>query len=749
MSSPQADTLLNHPQLSGIAPLILAAWDDEFLTPAELLRLREAIAQAAGLEDGEQHAALRGWLDPKAPPSAAELRKLRGGLSQRSASTPAPPADESEGSWATRFAALRKLLQLPLQQQVKGGYDVPSFAALSDEEVARLRALLDGAGGPTRDQVRSLLSEDPVFRQRRSDDTHAHRELVLEQCRALTRLPLMQSSGAQPPSAIVDFAAVFDTIAQYDLSLCVKFGVQFGLFANAIEKLGTERHHALLAQVRRAELLGCFAMTERGHGSNVRGIETHAEYDAKSQEFVINTPRLSAGKEWIGGAALHARKAVVFAQLSVGDEHCGVHAFLVPIRTPGGELLPGVRAEDCGHKMGLNGVDNGRLWFDHVRVPRDALLNRFGDVAADGSYKSSIPSESKRFFVMLGTLVGGRVNVAGGALSAAKAGLTIALRYGAQRRQFPNKSGIEQRLLNYQMHRMRLLPALAHSYGLSFAQHALTERLAQSQTDPESARETEMLANGLKAVGTWRAIQALQQCRECCGGQGYLTSNRLDALRTDSDVFTTFEGDNVVLCQQVAKERLRLFMAQLSAIGNTPTPPAAATATPAAVSHSASPALAPNPAFCKELLTARDQRLIAALVERVQRRVEQGMEAQAAFEDCQDHTVALARAHVECFVAARFQEAVAKEPLLTELFELYCTSCVAEDAGWFLEQGMLVPEQARLLRKHMHEQVDRVATRALSYVAAFGIPEICLGPLADPRFLLDSGLTSDPRPGKS
>ena len=741
MSSPQAETLLGHPQLCGIAPLILAAWDDEFLTPAELLRLREAIVQASGLEPSDL-LPLRGWLDPGAPPSAAQLRKLRRGLAEAQAK-PAVTAAEPQEGWAARYAAVRKLLLLPLQSEVKGGYDVPSFAALSGEEVARIRTLLDGPNADVREQVRRLLGEDSAFRQRRTDDTHAHRELVLQQCRALTKLPLMQTTGPMPAQGVSQFAAAFETIAQFDLSLVVKFGVQFGLYCNAIEKLGTAPHHKLLPEIRRAELLGCFAMTERGHGSNVRGVQTRADYDPKTQEFVIHTPQLSAGKEWIGGAAVHARSSVVFAQLHTGGEHYGIHAFIVPLRTAAGVLLPGVRAEDCGQKMGLNGVDNGRLWFDQVRVPRTALLNRFGDVAEDGSYSSPIPSESKRFFVMLGTLVGGRINVAGGALSAAKTGLTIALRYGAQRKQFPDKTGKEQPLLNYQMHRMRLLPALAHAYGLTFAQHALVQRLAQSNADPERARETEMLANGLKAVGTWRAIQTLQDCRECCGGQGYLTSNRLDALRTDTDVFTTFEGDNTVLCQQVAKERLRLFMAQHSAIGADAPPSAAATAhVPPTAAASHDPNATPSVALCKELLVTRDERLIKALAERVQRRVEKGMDAQAAFEDCQDHTLALARAHVESFVSARFQEAVAAEPVLAELFELYCTTCVAEDVGWFLEAGLLSSEQARLLRKHTHELVDRVATRALSYIEAFAIPEICLGPLADPNYLQRSGLVS-------
>lgn len=44
----------------------------------------------------------------------------------------------------------------------------------------------------------------------------------------------------------------------------------------------------------------------------------------------------------------------------------------------------GVMIEDMGVKMGLNGIDNGRLMFDHVRIPRVNMLNKFNDVTADG-----------------------------------------------------------------------------------------------------------------------------------------------------------------------------------------------------------------------------------------------------------------------------------------------------------------------------------------------------------------------------
>ena len=80
-----------------------------------------------------------------------------------------------------------------------------------------------------------------------------------------------------------------------------------------------------------------------------------------------------------------------------------------------------MRIEDCGPKMGLNGVDNGRIWFDNVRVPREALLNRYGDVNEHGDYESPIEDANKRFFTMLGALVQGRVCIAGASLSGPRA----------------------------------------------------------------------------------------------------------------------------------------------------------------------------------------------------------------------------------------------------------------------------------------------------------------------------------------
>jgi acyl-CoA oxidase len=762
------DLMWRAPALRPVAPLVLAAWEDGNLTPAELLEIREALERSPFLDD-ETRIALRAFLDPEQPPSPDLLHALdrevrswlgtlpegrRAGFAELGAALAEHALGPTSANVTRELIEPLELGLAPRRLSAMHGAKRPA-RAVTVARSPELRAALDGAHAATRDEVRTFLA-DPQFRFVSNLSTHEYREQVLRWCRALSGLPMFARVGRELSSDdardLGEFVSAFETLAYFDLSLVVKFGVQFGLFGGAIEALGTHEHRELLPQVMRCELLGCFAMTERAHGSNVRDLETVARYEPASREFVIDTPSLSAGKEWIGNAALHARMAVVFAQLETHGERYGVHAFLVPLRDAAGNLLPGVRAEDCGEKMGLNGVDNGRLWFQSVRVPRGALLDRFGQVAEDGAYTSSIPGESKRFFTMLGTLVSGRISVAGAALSASKVGLAIALRYGQMRRQFPDSQGEERPLLDYLTHQRRLVPRLAAACAYSFAQNALVQRFSESRGDEHKARDVEALAAGIKALGTWQAIDALQQCRECCGGQGYLTSNRIDALRTDTDVFATFEGDNTVLMQLVAKELLARFRRDLKQ-----RPLRTLTRTllenvedtllqkgPLS-SHRHDREALLSPDFQAEVLGFRERSLLSSLLRRIQRRISEGMDPQEAFEACQDHAIALTRAHVESFVLARFQEGCRGDARLTDFCSLYGLWRIEADAAWLLESGYLVPEQSRAIRTLLNERVAELREEALALVEAFAIPASCLGPLADPEYLRASGLTIDPQ----
>ncbi len=233
-----------------------------------------------------------------------------------------------------------------------------------------------------------------------------------------------------------------------------------------------------------------------------------------------------------------------------------MHAFVVPIRDESGAPRPGVRIEDDGLKLGLNGVDNGRLWFDGVRVPREALLNRFADVAEDGTYSSEIENPNRRFFTMLGTLVQGRVCVGGAGINAAKVALAIAVKYAVRRRQFEAGQGgdpeEEQLLLDYGMHQRRLLPAAGSHLRVALRAGgrgaSAARRLLRRGRDEKARRELESRAAGTKVAGHLARHRTIQECREACGGAGYLAVNRFAALKADTDVFTTFEGDNHVCC---------------------------------------------------------------------------------------------------------------------------------------------------------------------------------------------------------
>src|SRR5215210_1035904 len=386
------------------------------------------------------------------------------------------------------------------------------------EPAQKLRALLDGEHAAFRDRVREWLS-DAANAPAADLPMDEHRAKVLAWATELaskgdTAMGYPVEYGGQ--DAVGRSVASFETLAYGDLSLLVKCGVQFGLFGGAVLHLGTRRHHERhLQAIAALDLPGCFAMTETGHGSNVQALRTTATYDARAQEFVVHTPDDDARKDYIGNAARDGRIAAVFAQLIVGGDPRGVHALLVPLRDDDGNVLDGVRIGDCGAKLGLDGVDNGRIWFDHVRVPREALLDRYAQVSPEGEYTSAIENPTKRFFTMLGTLIQGRVSVCGASIGATKVALDIAIRRGLTRRQFGPPGAPEAVLLDYRTHQRRLLPALATTYGLHFAQDRLREQLPSALSagvtgdDDRRRRELETLAAGLKAIATWHAIDTI------------------------------------------------------------------------------------------------------------------------------------------------------------------------------------------------------------------------------------------------
>ncbi|WP_313814572.1 acyl-CoA dehydrogenase [Glutamicibacter sp.] len=594
--------------------------------------------------------------------------------------------------------------------------------------------------------ARPELQRDPLLGMEK------HRERVLDQLSILVQEEAVQRAFPKKFGGYDDHGgslAAFEELVAADPSLQIKAGVQWGLFAGAILHLGTEEHHAKwLPSAMSLETPGAFAMTEIGHGSDVAAVATTATYDEATEEFIIHTPFKAAWKEFLGNAALHGKAATVFAQLITKGVNHGVHCFYVPIRNEQGDFLEGVGGEDDGLKGGLNGIDNGRLHFNQVRVPRTNLLNRYGNVDANGSYTSPIASPGRRFFTMLGTLVQGRVSLDGASTNASKIALQIAVTYGNQRRQFNSTSDTEETtLLDYQRHQRRLITRLARTYAASFAHDELLDKFdavfSGREDSDEDRQDLETLAASLKPLSTWDALDTLQETREACGGAGFIAKNRFTQLYQDLDIYVTFEGDNNVLLQLVGKRLLTDYASEFrkldtGAVALFVAKQVGNTALNRTGLRSAGQAFADvnderksanffkDPANQRELLAARINSKVAEVAGALRSAGKKPAKAAAAFNENQDLLISAARDHGQLLRWEAFTEALEKvadeqtREVLTWLRDVFALTVIEQDLGWYLANGRLSMQRARTLPEYINRLLARLRPHAQDLVDAFG-----------------------------
>ncbi len=631
-------------------------------------------------------------------------------------------------------------------------------------DVAAVNNALDGRWADLRRSSRALSTE-PEFRRVLGLSYPEHRERVLEQAKALVSRQAVQRAFPERFGGHDDHGgslARFEELAVADPSLQIKAGVQWGLFSSAILHLGTERHHdAFLPGALDLTTPGAFAMTEIGHGSDVAAIGTTATYDPATEEFVLQTPFRAAWKDYLGNAAKDGVAAVVFAQLITNGVNHGVHAFYTPIREIGpdgraGALLPGVSSEDDGLKGGLNGIDNGRLAFDGVRVPRINLLNRYGDVAADGTYSSPIDSPGRRFFTMLGTLVQGRVSLSGAANVVSKMALATAIRYGSERRQFtaadPHSETV---LLDYQRHQRRLLPLLARTYAAQFAHNDLLQRFHEvfsGEHDTDADREDlETLAAASKPLTTWLCLETVQQAREACGGAGYMAENMMTGWHADMDVYATFEGDNNVLLQLVGKRLLTDYgrsIARMDVAGTARyvadravdmtlhrTPLRRAAQSIADFGSAARSALEiRDPAVQRELLEERVETMIEEIADGLRPARHASPERAAElFNAHQNDLIEAARAHGDLLQWEAFTKALPTikdadtRKVLTWLRDLFGLVTIERNLAWYVVNGRISNQRARTVTSYINRLLTRLRPYALDLVEAFGYSPEAVG----------------------
>lgn len=361
-----------------------------------------------------------------------------------------------------------------------------------------------------------------------------------------------------------------EAIAALNPNVSIKFAVGVSLFANAILSLGTERHLPLYKAAWCGEILSCIALTEVGHGSNTKKIRTTATYDPSTQEFVIHTPDFQAAKCWIGNLGKTCTYALLFAQLCTADGAChGLHGFVTPVRDPKTLLpYPGIILGDLGEKNGLNGIDNGFIIFQQYRIPRESLLNRLADVTVSGDYETAFTTPAQQLGAALENLSAARVGILAEGTNACCSAISIAVRYAAVRKQFgPKPDDTELPIIEYQLHQWRLFPYMAATCALKVYVADFTDQylecVERSNSGepisdlPASVSEIHAMVSAAKPMVTWTCRDTIQECREACGGYGYLKASGLGDLRNNFDASVTYEGDNNVLIQQTSNWLLR------------------------------------------------------------------------------------------------------------------------------------------------------------------------------------------------
>ncbi|XP_064622963.1 peroxisomal acyl-coenzyme A oxidase 1-like [Lineus longissimus] len=500
--------------------------------------------------------------------------------------------------------------------------------------------------------------------------------------------------------------------------------VHMTMFVPALERLATdELRKKWLPLAKTCRIFGTYAQTELGHGTNLSKLETEALYDQNSQEFVMNTPRLTSMKWWPGGLGKSTTHALVLAQLCSRGKRCGLHAFLVQIRSlQHHQPMPGVTVGTIGPKFGGRGAENGYLILNRVRIPRTNMLMKYAEVSADGVFK-----RLGRDKATYGTMVLVRTKITNWAFHILSQSVTIALRYSAVRHQSQLKPGApESAILDYQTQQYKLFPLLALSYALMFAKNSMLDIYRKSNErmgsgDFSTLPELHCLSSGLKAFSSDLAVQGVEMCRRSCGGHGYLNASGLPKILCDGTSAVTIEGDNTVLYLQTARFLLKTMLQPEgdSVLGTTDF-----------LQRDDTSIQGDFDCYCGATLTRmyeqRAKIVLSDVVSKFQEALMNGQEQYLVWNQCAAPLVKAAKAFIHCFVVCNFKTSLdslaVSTPTLTALRQLFLLNAfhgIVDNAGEFLETGALTFGQLKLIKEEELKLLTAIRPNAIALVDAF------------------------------
>uniref|UniRef100_A0A8C5KPN1 Acyl-coenzyme A oxidase n=1 Tax=Jaculus jaculus TaxID=51337 RepID=A0A8C5KPN1_JACJA len=488
------------------------------------------------------------------------------------------------------------------------------------------------------------------------------------------------------------------------------------------------------------EITGTYAQTEMGHGTHLRGLETTATYDPKTQEFIINSPTVTSIKWWPGGLGKTSNHAIVLAQLITQGKNYGLHAFIVPIREFGTHKpLPGITVGDIGPKFGYEEMDNGFLKMDNYRIPRENMLMKYAQVKPDGTYVKPLNNK-----LTYGTMVFVRSYLVGEAARSLSKACTIAIRYSAVRRQSEIKPGEpEPQILDFQTQQYKLFPLLATAYAFHFVGKYMKETYYRvnediNRGDLSELPELHALTAGVKAFTTWIVNAGIEECRMACGGHGYSHSSGIPNIYVTFTPACTFEGENTVMMLQMARFLMKsydqvhsgkLVCGMVSYLNDLPSQriqPQQVAVWQTMVDINSLDSLT-------EAYKRRAARLVEIAAKNLQAEQSRRKSKEVAWNLASVDLVRASEAHCYFVVVKLFLEKVSKiqdkavQAVLRNLCFLYTLYGISQKAGDFLEGNIMTGAQMMQVNQRILELLAVIRPNAVALVDAFDFKDLTLG----------------------
>lgn len=509
------------------------------------------------------------------------------------------------------------------------------------------------------------------------------------------------------------------------------FGLHTSMFLHTLETMASdEQKEKFLPLARSFQIIGTYAQTEIGHGSNLQRLETEAVFDRLTDTFVLNTPTLTATKFWPGALGRSTNYVLLMAQLYTPDRNhpCGLQMFFVQIRDlKTHEPLEGVEVGEISSRFAHDAGDNGYLRLTNVRIPRNHMLMKLAYVDEQGEFHR-LADPRLLYGVMLAT----RVNLCAFFSVLLARATTIAVRYSAVRHQGQNPNGKENLIIDYPLQQDKLTPCIATTYAF-FASFVKLENLRKEIIESENILfeqlpELHAVSSGLKAYTSSNAERFSQICRVACGGHGFLVASGIKGVNNMLDAACSYEGDNVVLYQQTARFLLKAVQ-QLDEVD-----PKSSIAH--LYSYASPPATIVNLEDYCRLFECRSRMLLQSISKRI------GASSLTPYETFSKNSIELvqiAKAYVETFVLRALLDYVRKSsehtsiaPIFEQLFHVFAIYTLKNSAMDFIHLNLLTSDQIYQLETSvLLDMYARLRPNLVALVDAFDFHDnelsSCLG----------------------